>query len=230
MTVDLRLRDVEVLEDVALRGLRHRQHPRRAVRREPHRRARVGVAQAVRQVLRKAQVNAVVDRDHRAARRQRRQHVMRRVKEVGPLAPQIQRQRPAARARNSRPIVRARHGSSRRAPRRRHGPRRGTGRCTRCNRRDGRGDAAGCGRRCLCRSHEASGHRWLCALGRHLIVPWRHLETAQPEVIDGTGSQKRSNGVNEENGKEHDLFFSDTSVFSAAPFLRSGTSSPPGRL
>ena len=61
------------------------------VRRDPQRRARVGVAEAVRQILRKAQMDAVVDRDHRAARRQRRQHVVRRVEQVGPLAPQVER-------------------------------------------------------------------------------------------------------------------------------------------
>ena len=38
MTVDLRSGHVEVAEDVALRRLRDRQHPRRSVRRDPHRR------------------------------------------------------------------------------------------------------------------------------------------------------------------------------------------------
>ena len=91
--VDLRFRHVEVAQDVALRGLRDRQHARRPVRGDPQRAARVRVAEPAGQVLRKAQVDAVVDRHDRAARRQRRQHVVRRVEQVDPLAAQIERQR-----------------------------------------------------------------------------------------------------------------------------------------
>ncbi len=53
--------------------------------------ARVGVAEPVGQVLRKPQVDAVVDRHDRLARRQRRQHVVRRVEQVGALAPEVAR-------------------------------------------------------------------------------------------------------------------------------------------
>ena len=53
--------------------------------------ARVGVAEPVREVLRKPQVDAVVDGHDRLARRQRRQDVVRRVEQVGALAPQVER-------------------------------------------------------------------------------------------------------------------------------------------
>ena len=66
--VDLVRRHVDEPQDVALRALRHRQHARRAPRRQRDRRPRVGERQAVRQVLRKHQVDAVVDRDDRPAR------------------------------------------------------------------------------------------------------------------------------------------------------------------
>ena len=49
-----------------------------------HLRPRVGQRAALGQVLWKAQVDAVVNRHHRAARRQRRQHVVRLVKDMWP--------------------------------------------------------------------------------------------------------------------------------------------------
>ena len=69
MTSILSGRDVDEPQDVALRALRHRQDPRRAPRRQRDRRARVAERQPVRQVLRKHQVDAVVDRHDRPARR-----------------------------------------------------------------------------------------------------------------------------------------------------------------
>jgi hypothetical protein len=41
---------------------------------------------------------------------------------------------------------------------------------------------------------------------------------------EGTGSQKRSNGVNEGNEEENPIVFSVFSVGFVAPFLKSGTS------
>ena len=97
--VDLVGRDAEVAQDVALRGLRHRQHARGPVRARHHMNvARVGVGQPVRQVLREQQVDAVVDRHDRPAGRQRRQHVVRRVEEVDPLARGAERDARSARA------------------------------------------------------------------------------------------------------------------------------------
>ena len=126
--------------------------------------ARIGVAPAGRQVLRKPQVDAVVDRDHRPARRQRRQHVVRRVKQVD-----------AARGADRAGPSTARESSSRAT---RPEPR-GSSRPVRATNLDGRpaaehdvlgrlidaapGAAAGCGRTCRCRSRAASGRRWLCA-------------------------------------------------------------------
>ena len=89
--VDLSLGDPEVPQDVAFRRLGHRQHAVGAVRCHPQRRSRVGVRQAARQVLREAQVEAVVDVDHRPAGHERRQHVVRRVEQVRALAAQVHR-------------------------------------------------------------------------------------------------------------------------------------------
>ena len=91
--VNLFRRDVEVVEDVALRRLRHRQDAARLVARHPHRTARVRVAEPVREVLRKPQVDAVMNRHDRLAGRQRRQDVVRSVKQVGALATQVARHR-----------------------------------------------------------------------------------------------------------------------------------------
>ena len=54
--------------------------------RGPQRRPRVRVTETIRQVLREAQVDAIVNRDDRATGRQRRQDVMRRMKQVDVLA------------------------------------------------------------------------------------------------------------------------------------------------
>ncbi len=91
--VDARFGHAEVAQDVALRRLRDRDHARRAVGRRPHLRPGVRVSQLARQVLGKPQVNAVVDGDDAAARRQRRQYVMRRMEELGPDAAERRRQR-----------------------------------------------------------------------------------------------------------------------------------------
>ncbi len=75
--VDLLRRRAEEPHDVALRALRDGQHARRAPRGQRHRRLGVAERQPVRQVLRKHQVDAVVNRDDRSARHERRQHVVR---------------------------------------------------------------------------------------------------------------------------------------------------------
>ena len=93
--------DVDEPQDVALRALRHRQHARRAPRRQRDRRPRVGERQPVRQVLRKHQVDAVVDRHDRPARHERRQHVVRRVKQRDAFAPERQRDLRTARRASS---------------------------------------------------------------------------------------------------------------------------------
>jgi hypothetical protein len=67
--VDLLFRDPEVPEDVALRRLRDGEHAVRPVRRHPERRAGIRVGDAVGQVLREPEVDAVVDRDDRPASR-----------------------------------------------------------------------------------------------------------------------------------------------------------------
>ena len=59
--------------------------------RQRNRRPRVAEREAVGQVLRKHQVDAVVNRDDRLAGDERRQHVVRRVKQRDALAPQRQR-------------------------------------------------------------------------------------------------------------------------------------------
>ena len=112
--VDLRLGHAEVPQDVALRGFRHRQHAVRPVRRDPQRRARVArSASRFGQVLREAQVDAVVDGHDRSARRQRRQHVVGRVKQVDPLAAQVQRHAKLLADRIRRPTSPRPCGSSR---------------------------------------------------------------------------------------------------------------------
>ena len=63
------------------------------MRRRPHLRARVRIPEPAGQVLWKTEVDAVVDRHDRAARRQRRQHVVRRVEQLDPFAPEIDRDR-----------------------------------------------------------------------------------------------------------------------------------------
>ena len=88
--VDLLRRHAEIIEDVAFRGLRDREDAIRAVRRHPHRTARVRIAQPVGKVLRKPQVDAVVDGDDCFARRQRRQHVVRCVKQLRALTAKIE--------------------------------------------------------------------------------------------------------------------------------------------
>ncbi len=79
--VDLVRLGVDEAEDVALRALGHSHHAGRTSCRKVDRRPRVGEREAVGQVLRKHQVNAIVNRDHRPAAHERRQDVMRRVKE-----------------------------------------------------------------------------------------------------------------------------------------------------
>ena len=90
--VDLARRDVDESLNVALRTFRHRQHARRALGCHRDRRPRVmRQRQRLGGMLRKHQVNGVVDRDDRRAGHQRRQHVVRRVKQVDALA--LERQR-----------------------------------------------------------------------------------------------------------------------------------------
>ena len=145
------------------------------MRRHPQRAARVGVAELVRQVLRKPQVDAVVDRHDRAARRQRRQHVVRRVEQVGALAPQVAAERelladrvPGRRLRNRAEVLAAARRPSR-------GPRRGRTRRSRSSDHAARAAAAGSGRRCRCRSRGACGRRWLCARCRRSYSSSRTL-------------------------------------------------------
>ena len=89
--VDLLRRRVDEPKDVALGAFRHRQYARRPMRGQRDRRARVRIGQLVRQVLRKHQMNAVVDRHDRPARDERRQHVVWRVKERDPFTPERKR-------------------------------------------------------------------------------------------------------------------------------------------
>ena len=111
--VDLVGLRVDEAQDVALRALRDRQHARRAAGRQPNRRARVREREPVRQVLRKHQVDAVVDRDDRRATDERRQHIVRRVKQRDALALHRQRNRESARRSSSCPPSPAPPGSSR---------------------------------------------------------------------------------------------------------------------
>ena len=85
---DLFGRNAEEMHDVAFRGLGHGEDAVRLPRGAPHRRPGVHVRRAVRQVLREHQVDAVVDRHDRAAADAGRQHVVRCVIDVRPLAPE----------------------------------------------------------------------------------------------------------------------------------------------
>ena len=84
--VDLVGSDVHESQDVALRAFRHGQHPSGAPGRAPDGGARVAERQRVGQVLRKHQMDAVVNRDDRLAPDERRQHVVRCVKQRHALA------------------------------------------------------------------------------------------------------------------------------------------------
>ncbi len=79
---------MEEAQDVALRRLGDGEDAIGLPRGGPHRATRVDVAQAIGQVLRKHQVDAVVNGDHRVAPGRRRQHVMRLVHEIHALARQ----------------------------------------------------------------------------------------------------------------------------------------------
>ena len=79
---------------------------RGAAGRHRNRGARVAKRQAVRQVLREHQVDAVVDRDDRSARHERRQHIVRRVEERHAFAPERERNLASARRSSSCPPIR----------------------------------------------------------------------------------------------------------------------------
>ena len=124
-----------------------------------HLRPRVRQRAALGQVLRKAQVDAVVNRHHRAARRQRRQHVVRLVKDMGPCA---QRARTAGEncsrieygpevSTDVRKFSPSEAATSRSLPGR-SGRSRSRGRIARAR-------ARCCGCTCRCRSRAACGHR-----------------------------------------------------------------------
>ena len=85
--LDLGGRHAQIVNDVVFRRVRHRQHPSRSPRRQPHDGPGVDERGAVRQVLRKPQMNAVVDRDDVRAPHQRRDDVVRRVKEIDARSP-----------------------------------------------------------------------------------------------------------------------------------------------
>jgi len=85
---DLVRRHVEKTEQVALGRFRDGENPARPPRRAPHRCLCVHVRGPVRQVLRKHQMNAVVDRDDRTTANRRRQHVVRGMEDVGSLSAQ----------------------------------------------------------------------------------------------------------------------------------------------
>ena len=108
---DLVRRHVEEVQDVALGRLRHREDPIRLRRGAPHRRARVGVRRAVRQVLRKHQVDAVVNGHDRSAADRDRQHVVRRVKHVRLSRASAPTARGTARGASSWPTARGPSGS-----------------------------------------------------------------------------------------------------------------------
>src|SRR5262249_25578238 len=90
--IDLFGRDVHEPQNVALRTLRDGQDPRRPFRRHGDRSPRVGEREAVGQVLRKHQVNAVVDGHNGSTRHERRQYVMWRVKQSDLFTPERQGQ------------------------------------------------------------------------------------------------------------------------------------------
>ena len=111
------------------------------------------------QILRKAQVDAVVNRHHRAARRQRRQHVVRLVKDMGPCAQERERQAELLADRDTAPRCRPTCGSSRRARPRPRGLLPGRSGRSRSRGRIARARARCCGCTCRCRSRAACGHR-----------------------------------------------------------------------
>ena len=78
-------------QDVPARGLGHGEDQLAAVHRVPHHEPGVALGHAVRQVLREEQVDAVVDGDHRGLGAHERQHVVRRVVEVGAELAQLAR-------------------------------------------------------------------------------------------------------------------------------------------
>ena len=109
-------RDAAEAEDVALRRLRHRQHPPRPPRRPPHEQPGVEDGQPVGQVLREHQVDAVVDGHHGRTGHEDRQDVVRAVEQRHAGAPQPPRdldllaQRVVVGARDHRPEARAQVG------------------------------------------------------------------------------------------------------------------------
>ncbi len=158
--VDLLLGDVEVLQDVPLRRLRDRQHAIGAVGRSPQRRSGISVGQPARQILRKPQVDAVVDGDDRPARRSaaaarsaargtdRRARAADRAgcaAARGPNRPGPAPGRPGSSARASATDAQSSDGRAAR---------------TRSSRRGATGAAAGSGCRCRCRSRAACARRW----------------------------------------------------------------------
>ena len=197
---DLLRRDVEEVEDVALRRLETRSGcdpigARPSTSTRAHRHRPPGSA-----VLREHQVDAVVDRDDRAARDRGRQHVVRRVVDVGPLAPQHPRHVDLLADR----VVRRRleHAAEVRSELRRDAEV-GLGRAGRipCRDRCARAGAAGCGCRCRCRNRGASARRsrlaWIhskfgCCLffvcsfkvaqdaGIHAAAAWRLRPPSRP--------------------------------------------------
>ena len=80
-------------EDVGPRGLGHGEDERAAAHGVAHHEARVAKGDPVGQVLRKREVDAVVDRDHRRHRAQERPDVVREVEEIRPEAAQLERDR-----------------------------------------------------------------------------------------------------------------------------------------
>ena len=104
---DLVRRHVEELQDVALGLLGHGEDAIGLVRRRVERGSRERVAETVSKVLREHQVNAVVNRDDAARRRQRGQHVVRRVKQIELLAPAPPAESKSVRRASSAPSVSA---------------------------------------------------------------------------------------------------------------------------
>ncbi len=109
-------RDAAEAEDVALRRLRHRQHPPRPPRRPPHEQPGVEDGQPVGEVLREHQVDAVVDGHHGRTGHENRQDVVRAVEQRHAGAPQppghldLLAQRVVAGVRDHRPDPRAQVG------------------------------------------------------------------------------------------------------------------------
>ena len=80
-------------EDVRAGGLRHGVDERALLDGGAHHEPRVAVGHPVRQVLGEEQVDAVVDRHDRRDRAQERAHVVRRVQQLGPEPPELERDR-----------------------------------------------------------------------------------------------------------------------------------------